>query len=73
MEDLSNSEVFNHIIYKGSRSERERPSEILRFKLLPLVLKLVKISTTYQEYIHFYNKAGLLNNPLKNFTSNVLK
>lgn len=44
------AEGFNHIIFKGSRSERERPSQILRFKLLPLALKLIKISTTYQEF-----------------------
>jgi len=45
-----NAEGFNHIIFKGSRSERERPSQILRFKLLPLALKLIKVSTTYQEF-----------------------
>ena len=44
-----NAEGFNHIIFKGARSERERPSQILRFKLLSLAQKLVKISTTYQE------------------------
>jgi len=43
------AEGFNHIIFKGARSERERPSQILRFKLLSLAQKLVKISTTYQE------------------------
>ncbi len=45
-----NAEGFNHIVYKGSRSEREKPSQILRFKLLPLAVKLIKTSTTYQEY-----------------------
>jgi len=44
------SEGFNHIIFKGARSERERPSQVLRFKLLPLALKLIKISTTHQEF-----------------------
>jgi len=44
------AEGFNHIIFKGDRRERERPSQILRFKLLPLALKLLKITTTYQEY-----------------------
>lgn len=44
------SEGFNHIIFKKTRSERERSSQILRFKLLPLAIKLVKKSTTYQEY-----------------------
>ena len=44
------AEGFNHIVFKGSHSERERPSQILRFKLLPLAAKLVKNSTTYQEF-----------------------
>jgi hypothetical protein len=44
------AEGFNHIIFKGSRSERERPSQILRFKLLPKAIKLIGLSTTYQEY-----------------------
>ena len=45
-----NAEGFNHIIFKGARSEREKPSQVLRFKLLPLAVKLVKTSTTYQEF-----------------------
>jgi len=44
------AEGFNHIVFKGSRSERERSSQILRFKLLAKAVKLVEISTTYQEY-----------------------
>ena len=44
------AEGFNHIVFKRARSERERPSQILRFKLLPLALKLIKISTTHQEF-----------------------
>ena len=44
------AEGFNHLIFKGSRSERERPSQILRFKLLPLAVKLIGLSTTYQEF-----------------------
>jgi len=45
-----NAEGFNHIIFKGARSEREKPSQVLRFKLLPLAVKLIKTSTTYQEF-----------------------
>ncbi|MCF7834044.1 MAG: hypothetical protein K9L98_01180 [Candidatus Pacebacteria bacterium] len=45
-----NSKGFNHIIFKKSRSERERSSQTLRFKLLRLAVKLIKISTTYQEF-----------------------
>jgi len=44
------SEGFNHVVFKSAHSERERSSQILRFKLLPLALKLIKISTTYQEF-----------------------
>lgn len=44
------AEGFNHIIFNNARSERERHSQILRFKLLPLAIKLLKISTTYQEF-----------------------
>ncbi|MBS1982828.1 MAG: hypothetical protein JST16_01545 [Bdellovibrionales bacterium] len=43
------AEGFNHLIYKNARSEREKPSQMLRFKLLPLAAKLVALSTTYQE------------------------
>ena len=42
-----NSEGFNHIIFKKSRSEIEKTSQILRFKLLPLAKKLIEKSTTY--------------------------
>lgn len=44
------AEGFNHIIYTNARSERERPSQMLRFKLLPHAVKLIKTSTTYQEF-----------------------
>src|SRR3990167_9068362 len=44
------AEGFNYIVFKGSRSERERPSQMLRFKLLPLGIKLIGLSTTYQEF-----------------------
>lgn len=44
------AESFNHIIFKNARSEREKSSQILRFKLLPLAVKLIEISTTYQEF-----------------------
>ena len=44
------AEGFNHIIFKGPRSERERLSQIMRFKLFPRAIKLIECSTTYQEY-----------------------
>ncbi len=45
-----NAEGFNHIIFKGSRKERDKSSQILRFKLLPLAKKLASLTTTYQEF-----------------------
>ncbi len=44
------AEGFNHIVFKSPNTERERSSQILRFKLIPLAKKLVEISTTYQEF-----------------------
>lgn len=44
------AEGFNHILYKGSRHERDRESQQMRFKLLTRATKLIAISTTYQEY-----------------------
>lgn len=44
------AEGFNHLIFKGPRREREKPSQIMRFKLLPRAVKLIGLSTTYQEY-----------------------
>ncbi|CAK0743860.1 conserved hypothetical protein [Azospirillaceae bacterium] len=44
------AEGFNHIVFKGSRTEREKSTQILRFKLLSRALKLIGLSTTYQEY-----------------------
>ncbi|MDO8664444.1 MAG: hypothetical protein Q7K44_02765 [Candidatus Liptonbacteria bacterium] len=45
-----NAEGFNHIVFKRARTERERSSQVLRFRLLPLAIRLLKISTTYQEF-----------------------
>jgi len=44
------AEGFNHIVFKGSRHERDRSSQIMRFKLLPCAVELINVSTTYQEY-----------------------
>ena len=47
---IFSAEGFNHIIFKKEHSERERPSQILRFKILYLAKKLIGLSTTYQEF-----------------------
>ena len=51
-----NASGFNHIIFKSSRTERERSSQIARFKLLPRAVKLVAVSTTYQEYEEIFKE-----------------
>lgn len=45
-----NSKGFNHLIYKSGHTERNRSVQIMKFKLLPKVKKIIQISTTYQEY-----------------------
>lgn len=44
------SDGFNHLIYKGSRKERDKRVQIMKFKLLPKATELIRIATTYQEY-----------------------
>ena len=44
------AEGFNHLIFKAMRREREKPSQIIRFKMLSRAAKLIELSTTYQEY-----------------------
>ena len=44
------SEGFNHLIYKSNRTERERSVQMMKFRLLPRVKKLLEICTIYQEY-----------------------
>jgi hypothetical protein len=44
------SSGFNHLVFKGDRAERDRDSQMMRFKLLPQAYKLIGLTTTYQEY-----------------------
>lgn len=44
------AEGFNHIVFKGSRSERERSSQFMRFKLLPRAIRLIGHANTFQEF-----------------------
>lgn len=41
---------FNHIVYKNHRNERDRSSQIMRFKLLARAEHLIRLTTTYQEH-----------------------
>ncbi len=44
------AEGFNHLLFKGSRVEREVEVQEIRLGLFPLAVKLIGLSTTYQEY-----------------------
>lgn len=41
---------FNHLIYRKGRTERDRGSQIMRFRLLVKAQKLIGMTTTFQEY-----------------------
>jgi len=64
---------FNHIIFKKHRSERERSSQILRFKLLPLVKKLIEKSTTYQEFEEIMKEFWIKNHKKKKQKNKIVK
>lgn len=44
------SNGFEHIIYKRARTERDKSSQMMRFKLLPRAVRLIEVATTFQEY-----------------------
>jgi hypothetical protein len=44
------SEGFNHLLFKNARNIRPISDQIFRFRLLEFAYKVLKISTTYQEY-----------------------
>ena len=44
------SHGFNHLIYRKGRNERDRASQIMRFKLLVRAHELIALTTTFQEY-----------------------
>ncbi|OGI77084.1 hypothetical protein A3C57_02680 [Candidatus Nomurabacteria bacterium RIFCSPHIGHO2_02_FULL_33_12] len=44
------SNGFNHLIYRKGRTERDRISQIMRFKLLTKAYELISLTTTFQEY-----------------------
>ncbi len=54
------SHGFNHLIYKKERTERDSVSQITRFRLLSLAVRLISLTTTFQEYEgsmkHFWSK-----------------
>jgi hypothetical protein len=47
---------FHHLIFKNSHHIREESSQVLRFKLLTLAVKLIGLSTTYQEFEESYKE-----------------
>ena len=44
------SEGFNHLIYKGDRSERDKDVQMMKFKMLPKATEIIGLSATHQEY-----------------------
>jgi hypothetical protein len=44
------AEGFNHIIFKRGSLERERSSQIMRFKLLPRAIRLIAHANIFQEF-----------------------
>jgi hypothetical protein len=44
------SHGFSHLIYRKGRNERDRASQIMRFKLLTRAHELIALTTTFQEY-----------------------
>lgn len=47
---LFSSHGFNHLIYRKGRTERDRASQIMRFKLFSRAYDLISMTTTFQEY-----------------------
>ncbi len=41
---------FNHLIFRNARRERDRSEQLQRFNLLGVATKLIRLSTTHQEY-----------------------
>src|SRR5579864_7972159 len=49
-EDITlNSDGFHHLRY-SARRERNKEEQVLKFRLLPLGLRILKTATTVQEY-----------------------
>jgi hypothetical protein len=56
-----NSEGFNHLIYKNKKEgERDKNSQLLRFKLLSLAKNLIELSTTHQEYEEIFENEKVM-------------
>lgn len=47
---IFNAGGFWHLIYTGRNKKRDRQTQMLRFKLLPKAVELLKLTTTLQEY-----------------------
>lgn len=53
---------LKHIVFKSSRHLRDKNSQYMRFKLLPLAVKLIRLTTTYQEYERTVRKMTVKHN-----------
>src|SRR5215467_11415231 len=52
-----NGEGFHHLRYSAER-ERTKPEQMLKFRLLPLALEVVRKSGTVQEYRRIWQAVG---------------
>jgi hypothetical protein len=50
---------FEHLIFKNSRRKRKESEQQLRFSLLSLGVKLIGLSTTYQEFEERNNRGSI--------------
>src|SRR5882724_656369 len=53
-----NSDGFHHLRY-SARRERNKEEQVLKFTLLPLGLRIIKMATTVQEYRKLLSPVGV--------------
>lgn len=49
-EVIFNQKGYRHILYKKGRHLRDKESQIMRLKLFPYAIQLIKLTTTIQEH-----------------------
>lgn len=60
-----NSNGFWHIVYKAKNKKREASSQLIRFKLLSKASKLLKLTTTLQEFDSYHKSISADNHGTK--------
>ena len=54
-----NSHGFRHMIYRNQKNKRDRKTQLMRFRLLPKAVKLLKLTTTIQEKGSYKSRARI--------------